>query len=621
MSRVLHSLLLCLALGAAAAYGIEVPIGGGKALVDGSEFYIVPNGRDVLTVKCMAVPVVHLYKAGGGAEWQSQDLKATATMDGNGVITLQHLDFLKCGPARLVFKDGLLADFERLGGGQVAESDAKSGRVLKGKPVKLARLWIHASEKQVLEAKANWWGDSGRLRLGYFNPNAAGTLFAELALVFFALAVVIRRRIFLRCIFGAAAAIMTIGLFLTGSRGSLVGLFAGAALVVVCRLGRRIFRLRSLVALGLFAVLAAATVFAADRLSGGRLGSDLLTVDGGNVQRMRAWAAAPEMAAAAPAGWGAEPGRAYCDWFQSTDDGHRLYYLVNSHLTWLVQFGRAGRCAYVAAWLACFALLLLFAPRSATVQVALAVWAAFAVHLWFSTVGIFPTLWIVPAVCGVAALVDIGMQIARDGRVCGRRAFIGVCAAACIGCVAPLVMERVGRGQAAKRDVPVTFDGKCVRVGSGEPKIAILRDSTVLAGDCIGCFGHELRDWLSRTPDAGAVLVVDDPAALPHEIDCLVAAGMGARRYLAHRKSNIRDDSYCHARRTVFLSPPFGPAAVPETMLAQTDLRIITGEFAARCDEGYSRRTPGVTIVPKCELYVPDWMSLAGLGGNGRNGR
>jgi len=316
------------------------------------------------------------------------------------------------------------------------------------------------------------------------------------------------------------------------------------------------------------------------------------------------------MMAAAPDGWGDEPGRAYCDWFQDLKDNHRLYYLVNSHLTWMVQYGRFFRCAYMSAWIAVFVLLLASARRRAS-QVALAVWSTFAVALWFSTVGIFPTLWILPAGCGIAALAPVASSIVRGRRQTSARR-IAAYAIGCVlvGCSVPFALEATGRALSGKRTLQICRDGSTVKLGGGETKTAILNDATVLADNTIGSLGHELRTWLAGHPDIGSVLIADDPADLPPTIDCLVAAGKGAARHLEHRAAHLETGDYCRARRTIFLSPPFPPSAVPYVLQQGTDVNMTIGEFAACRDEGFSREKPWVKIVPGCELYIPGWPSL-----------
>jgi len=611
MNRLVKRLLLGAALATLPVAGYEIPFGEGTAAGE-SDFYLVPNGYGRLVLKYASIPCIDFEGDPGSPNgpWQSPGNIATALAEGSGVINVRHREFLNAGEAALVFKQGRLAMVKRDGNESQRQKDISALSTHPKKLPTLLQLWRRRTAEQEERSRSSWWRHDSRLHLGYFNPNAAGTLFAELAALFVALAIVLRRRGFrIACLLAMAFAL--VGVFLTGSRGSFVAWGVGLAAVVVCHFGRRLIHKKTLAVIATAVVLGLGALFAVSSLTNGRFGTNLMAMDAGNVQRLRSWSAAPEMMATAPDGWGYEPGRAYCDWFQSTDDNHPLLYLVNSHLTWMVQHGRLFRCAYVAAWLALFAFLLTFF-RDRIAQVAIAVWSTFSVALWFSTVGIFPTLWIIPALCGSAVLALVARSLARnvvDCKTVVRRVALLVCVVL-VGCAVPFALEAVGRHQAVGRAHPVCFDGSVVRLGQGDAQLAILRDSTVLAGDAVGCLGHELRDWMSRNPDAGAVLVADDPADLPPTVECLVAAGKGAARYLKFRNAHLADGSFCRARRTIFLSPPFPPSAVPYTFQQGTDLQIVIGEFAAQYEEAYSRSSPWVTIVPNSELYIPGWPEL-----------
>lgn len=616
MRRLAYAFLVCAALAASVAGGYEIPFGPGTAAGE-SDLRMVPTAYGRLALKYSSMPLLE-FDAKGDGTWAVRSGTATARAGEGGCIVMEHVDFLKAGPASLTFKNGTLTTFRRECDEARREADVKMLTEHPRRQPTLAQLWRVRTAEQDDAEKARWWGDDSRLRLGYFNPNAAGTLFAEFAALFAALALTLRGK-WLRTAFAIAVLPAIYALFLTGSRGSFIAFLAGTSLAAACRFGHRMTRRNALLALLAVVVLAAGAIAAAGAATDGRFGANLLAVDTGNVQRLRAWAAAPEMMAAAPSGWGSEPGRAYCDWFQSTNDNHRLYYLVNSHLTWLVQHGRIFRSAYIAAWLA--ALLLLFAfSRMRMTQVALSTTVTFAVALWFSTVGIFPTLWILPAICTAASLAAIGWDASHsNGKTCASRIAASLVAALFIGCAAPFTLEAWGRHISAKRTIPVASDGTCIRLGHGEFRTAILRDTTVLAGDAIGCLGHELRDWLSSNPGAGAILVADDPADLPATTENLVLAGKGGVRYLKHRSDHVGDGGFCRADRTIFISPPFEPSQIPLTLTQATDVELYIGEFAARLSRGYSRSLPQVTILPGCELYIPGWPALA-IAKNEENG-
>ncbi len=602
-----RKILSCLALAALPAFGYDIPVGEGTA-AGVSDFYLAPGGKDRLVLKYASIPVMSFDARPGARKrtWQSHE--ATAMEESDGRIDVHHRNFLDAGAATLVFTQGRLRSFRREGDENRKAKDLAFLSAHPKRPPTLQQLWRPRSAERDKAEKASWWRDGARLRLGYFNPNAAGTLFAEIAALFAAFALVWRRcGVRLACLGASAAAL--VALILTGSRGSFIASILGIAITALVHFVPRLGGKRVLLGTMLTVLLGGVALFAVGKMTDGRFGANLLSVDEGNVQRLRCWAAAPEMMAVAPEGWGDEPGRAYCDWFQAPSDNHRLYYLVNSHLTWMVQYGRVFRCAYVSAWLMLFMLLFAFARRK-TVQVALAVWSAFAVSLWFSTVGIFPTLWILPALCGGAVLVVVGKELAQGGSGATRRRLALLFAIAVVlGCLTVLALEAIGRRQADAREIPVACDGGTVRIGRGDVHTAIIRDDAVLAGDAIGSFGHELRDGIHATPDAGSVLVVNNPDELPNAVDRLVAAGRGAARYLKHRAKHLGDGAYCHARRTIFLSPPFAPDAVPYTLSSGSEVRLAIGEFAAQFDTQYGRERTWVDIVPGAELYIPGWIS------------
>lgn len=602
-----HKALFCLALAAVTAFGYEIPFGEGTA-AGVTDFYLVPSGYGRLTFKYAGIPVIDFR--GNGSVWRSAGDVAIATATGDGTITVRHRDFMKAGEAVLVFKGGHLVSFSRNGSEEQRKKDIHALCMRADKQPTLPQLWRVSTEEQAEESKALWWRDT-RLRLGYFNPNAAGTLFAELAVLFFAFAFLVRRR-WVRIASVVAALPMLYGVVLTGSRGSFLAFIVGVVVLVACRLCRAAVRRPKVLLFIVAAVLlCVGGLFALNSATHGRFGSNLFAVDASNVQRLRAWGAVPEMMATAPGGWGAEPGRAYCDWFQDLTDQHRLYYLISSHLTWLVQHGRLFRCVYVSSWLAFLLVLFVYAGKRVA-QLSLAVWMSFAVSLWFSTVGIFATLWIVPVLCGGAALFVIGCSLIRKPQEHGRRVLAVLGVAVAVGCFVPFFLEHVGNNRRlAKNALPISYDGRTIRLGDGEAQIAIIRDSFVLGGRSVGSFGHELREWMLRNPNEGTVLVVDDSASLPENVGRLVAAGKGGARYLKHRSEHLDDGKFCDARKTVFLSPSFPLTAIPYTLLQRTDVRLFIGEFAALREESYSRNRPWVKVVPACELYIPGWTDLA----------
>ena len=71
------------------------------------------------------------------------------------------------------------------------------------------------------------------------------------------------------------------------------------------------------------------------------------------------------------------------------------------------------------------------------------------------------------------------------------------------------------------------------------------------------------------------------------------------------------------AREIAFVSPPFAPKSIPQTLFASAGVGVLLGEFAARYVDVYGEgpHPKWVTIVKGAELYIPDWTHYV-IGGN-----
>ena len=78
--------------------------------------------------------------------------------------------------------------------------------------------------------------------------------------------------------------------------------------------------------------------------------------------RLRLYAAGLQMMVDAPQGWGAgQAGDAYGQWYQAIGDSREYLSLVNSHLTWMADYGLLFQIFYIGTW--GFVFILLY-PRS-----------------------------------------------------------------------------------------------------------------------------------------------------------------------------------------------------------------------------------------------------------------
>lgn len=237
-----------------------------------------------------------------------------------------------------------------------------------------------------------------RATFGFENANAAGALFAMLALAVWFFPGKSRWVVVLKAILSATALFL---LSLTASRGGLVALFAGCVGIWVSS-GSRVAWRRWPVGLGV-AVLIVSLIFVPGKL-GHRLAASS-PEEGSLSSRFVVYESIPHLMASAPEGWGVgQAASAYENWFQPLSDTRHYKNLLSTHGTWLVEFGWVGRFLYLIGWL----LVLLVAWR---VHVSFGIWIAWGTACLFSHLGKDWMLWIVPGI----ALIMVASK-SPDGR-------------------------------------------------------------------------------------------------------------------------------------------------------------------------------------------------------------
>jgi len=238
--------------------------------------------------------------------------------------------------------------------------------------------------------------------------------------------------------------------------------------------------------------------------------------------RLRIWKDVPRMMVDAPRGWGlGKAGVSWMQWYQPTETRYQYRTLVNSHLTWLVEFGWVGRFAYLFGWGLIFAIAFgrslekenKIDRRSAGIVTGL--WASFAVSMFFSSVAETWMLWVLPAGGIVWMLFPIrslkpkrigwsGMKI--DLIFMGTVSFCTLAIAALIGMI-------------GKPEIPVYHDGENVILGEGPPKSLLLQPDDQILGQHYGIL---LRENLSS-----GWMIADqlDGNQLPKGIERLILSG------------------------------------------------------------------------------------------------
>jgi hypothetical protein len=398
---------------------------------------------------------------------------------------------------------------------------------------------------------------------GLGNPNKTAALIALLMLAVWTLPL-LRRWLFWVAL--PAFAALGVCLMHTMSRGGVVAAAAGSAVLLVhLRRVRPWPRGRMLAVAGAVVVMLAGNGVYQTSARFARSCQDRSISN-----RLAVWGQAPRMMADAPWGWGAgNSGRAYMSWYQPLENTEPYRTLVNSHLTWLVEWGWPLRLLYALGWAAAFVLCCGHPRCSATDEdlfdhrthgktqktdalpflfcgVVGGVWTAFFVAAAFSSVAEAPALWIVPVLglAGVlavrgklhlwpsrlvwaggaaAAVLSLG-ALAVWGYAAEHPAGAGRLAvlrngAVCVGVRPPRTWVVVGKGNATLSDTyPRNYRGQ-----QTHPPVGLAPSLAALPPDLTGCrlaVIGALEDWsaLSARAKTCEALLLIAPDAFPDEV-------------------------------------------------------------------------------------------------------
>ena len=486
-----------------------------------------------------------------------------------------------------------------------------------GKPASLWGIDPGQMDQEKMQARldrlTDIWSMTGRLALWFRSPNVAAALLAGVALVGAAL--------FMECaswgtIVGLIVMLASLGgLALTSSRGGMVAFLCGfATILAVAFIRRKTLQHSMWKRAGILVVcLGLAAVFAVSTQGVSRFTKSFArTIEGRGEGRDRSaiFIAGARMMADAPGGWGVrQAGPAYSHWYQAMGGDTWQMTLVSDQLTHLVGYGWFGRWAWICGWLLALGLLWKFALRGFG-SAGLAVVSSLLVASLFNVMLSEWALWVLPMFFGAFFAYRFACGEWREWRgylawsglaVVMSVAFLGALFALC-HCMEPTVPR-------------IRNTNGVVIIGEGEPSAWIVDDGETLGGIYTQ---NLLRRHYIRADKAGkarppAVAYCRTLSQVPARVVRLVLAGRQGANYL----ELLRHDMAMSARETVFISPPFGPKAVPESLFRRTNIALLLGEFAARYVDVYGEGPyPNwVTLVKGAELFVPNWTDYV-IGGN-----
>lgn len=427
----------------------------------------------------------------------------------------------------------------------------------------------------------NW-----RMELGLGNPNKAATLIAMLMIAVWGLAYVRRWGFWVGLMLFCGLAI---ALLHTSSRGGLVAMLAGS-ICLLC-FSSRPWRPRCklavvIVTMGL--MLYSAQTNAAHRYVKGIAASDLSISN-----RLLIWKQVPRMMLDAPGGWGiGNSGNAYMQWYQPIGRFESYRTLVNSHFTWLVEFGWLGRIAYLFGWSVVF-LICWPTAKNRWFCVPLGIWTAFAAGAFFSSVAESLWLWIIP----LAALLTVAVVRVLQWQWPSMRSF--GCTYACIGA---LFMGFLATGSLTGQGAKIWGGKDAVRIGSEKPATWVVALDSKITGDH---YGQSVRN--AGIPLGIAKSFNDVPPTTCKE---LVLMGNCPINNKALSVSSI-----------VLLNPIGHPEGMAPKLASDQAGRVLWGEF--RQDGNRAEWESWTNAHSRMAFkqaegdadYLPDWLALVS-GGN-----
>lgn len=418
-----------------------------------------------------------------------------------------------------------------------------------------------------------------RMDWGLGNPNKTAALIAILMVAVWSLGFLRNWLFWVSLVLFSALGICLVHTF---SRGGMVAAFCGLMPLLVCL--RRPLPMKRIVGVvtAFWLIIGASIYLQAHE----RYGQGVVQEDRSISNRFVLWKAAPTMMVDAPGGWGfGQSGKAYMDWYQPLDRNESYRTLVNSHLTWLVEFSWLGRFLYIFGWLA---VLLLCLPTQGNrwLAVPLGIWISLFIGAWFSSVGESVWLWIVPAVALAWVIVwRLANRVWPETKLLFLPPSLAAASLLCLALVVP--------------HSPVTKRGNTLAIGNRIPSTWVVADRVVLGKS----FPRPLRDALEKNPQLSCGIVESIEDLPDNAVTTLIFSGK-----LEPTKSDVIERKLKSVKSLTLVNPSFFPAELPIPKGA--DVRIAIGEFSQLAS--VSDWAPIAKVEPLVGTgdFVPNWPTV-----------
>jgi hypothetical protein len=313
----------------------------------------------------------------------------------------------------------------------------------------------------------------------------------------------------------------------------------------------------------------------------GRMAAITSGEDGSSNVRVALYSSGMKMIAAAPLGWGhGEAGNAFGQWYQEIGDSRSYLSLVNSHLTWMADYGVLFQCVYITGW--CFMLLLcwpfdghrrgewpppaaaptLIKPEamadrkgSHILVVSFAAWITLGICGFFSSVLTLPWLWIFPGVLLILCLLQRYRSQCWPTKRQWRFASFMVLA----GFIGLQVAAHV-----FARDSRLSVSSNRIEIGERPETVAIFQPDRQIIGDK---YGHTLREYVDEVGGFTVLRSVTAEEDLS-QFDTIILTGDSSLPDLGNFTGRI-----------VWMNPPAGIDEVALKALGEQSLTVIVGSL------------------------------------------
>ena len=431
-----------------------------------------------------------------------------------------------------------------------------------------------------------------RWDFGLESPNKAAILLAFLAILLLA-AFLRARRGWITWSCASLAAVAGYALIHTFSRGGFLALTVGCAPLLAAGWRNRFGRKRLVPLLLVAGALAAGMVWTG---FAGRLARSDPAHDASAGNRLIIWKAVPGMMVDAPGGWGSgNAGDAFMGWYQPLTRHERYRTLVNSHFTWLVEWGWCSRWLYATGWL--LVLGMGFARmRKQSDPLPLALCICLGVGALFSSVAEEWYVWIIPS----AAAVPMVKTFLSETTI--RQ--IATVALAAAGGAALMAIFAVCGHLYPVNDISIhqTADRQRITVGKEEPTTWIVFDGKTMGGQT---YGRQMRAFLQTDEGKGrSIGIAAKLSAVPKDVRRLALCGASADGGAATLRPFGRLDE-------VRILSPANPLEWLTPCNTNPPLQVICGDLSPNCP---ATDVPGLKTVPGAGDFLPAWPRLAFTG-------